>query len=808
MPHKDNIEAPITLLAAPRSGTTLVASLFRHHPDFADTFIGETGNLLFGTWHAVEFSQGVIRSLRDGQQRLASYEQAARVVQQTFLTCFPETTPYWFHKPIGVPKVLSQKFDDTQWDAAAKWYWEVWRYAFPQAKFFTLLRHPCDVILSAKTYMGFDVHSLWWSYSFLMYLLGHPDSPVTYAIHYETLVQNKNDVVRALFDYLEIPFRRQVMDAFATIHVPSKGREQIQPYQASRQDEWGAVDPAQMHPIYRTYLNATFAKFGYPLTWPKQFTNEAIQTNKEESAEVVIQRLHKRLETTLMAHASQVQKFNEERAIWQRLLKEKGTPPSAQIPQKRIDSAQQITYIQELEQQLQAVYSTRVWRGAHWYWTKRNQWLVRLRALYRQLLPLKWRLQLRYWRYPEERPSPITPIRTYNKEKTIALVLPSGLTLGGVTTWAIEVSRQLASQQCVTLIRHQENGAIIPMTLPTTVPTLQVNVPALPLQNQIERYAPYYQPVLPATIFPNYNHSGYGICASLAKEQAAWLRVIGMGHTDEIHYYSLLVYYEPIIHRFVAVSQEIAQTLARLLPYRQQDIEVLPYGVKVPDKLDRTYTKLRKPLQLLYAGRLVEKQKRVMKLLELAQLLVATGVPFHLQIVGDGTAHNKLYTAWCALPPTVQQHITFLGSVAPDEMAALWHTVDICILVSAYEGTSISMLEAMAQGCVPVVTQVSGTTAVIEQGVNGYVTAVDDLADMVATLQMLAKQKHRLPHLGQQAYQTIQTHYSFTQYMARFTQLCTDVWQQAPRPWPAKRPPLPNQLTLERQIRDQLEVQP
>lgn len=48
-------------------------------------------------------------------------------------------------------------------------------------------------------------------------------------------------------------------------------------------------------------------------------------------------------------------------------------------------------------------------------------------------------------------------------------------------------------------------------------------------------------------------------------------------------------------------------------------------------------------------------------------------------------------------------------------MDAFWKGQDVFVNVSEYEGTSLSMLEAMGYGCVPVVTDVSGAREFIAQ---------------------------------------------------------------------------------------------
>jgi glycosyltransferase involved in cell wall biosynthesis len=104
---------------------------------------------------------------------------------------------------------------------------------------------------------------------------------------------------------------------------------------------------------------------------------------------------------------------------------------------------------------------------------------------------------------------------------------------------------------------------------------------------------------------------------------------------------------------------------------------------------------------LLYAGRLEQGQKRVLDLLTLAQVLAARGVPFRLRIVGDGPDRAAL----CARAPALGatgEHVSVETGVPPDRVPELLRAADVCLLVSAYEGTSLFMLEGMAHGCVPV----------------------------------------------------------------------------------------------------------
>jgi hypothetical protein len=119
-------------------------------------------------------------------------------------------------------------------------------------------------------------------------------------------------------------------------------------------------------------------------------------------------------------------------------------------------------------------------------------------------------------------------------------------------------------------------------------------------------------------------------------------------------------------------------------------------------------------------------------------------------------------------------------------MAKVWRSADIFILASRYEGTSIAMLEAMAQGCVPIVTRVSGVAGVIQPGQNGFWVPIGDMSGMAHLIKMLDNQREQLVELGGKAYSTVATGFSYQDYLGWFRSLMDEVWDQSPRPWPHK----------------------
>lgn len=270
----------------------------------------------------------------------------------------------------------------------------------------------------------------------------------------------------------------------------------------------------------------------------------------------------------------------------------------------------------------------------------------------------------------------------------------------------------------------------------------------------------------PAVVIPNY------VWPLFLTGMEPGIRCVGMCHADDmVQYYRPLGWYEPAITKFVAVSKECQANLSRQLGVRDDDIAMLPYGVHVPAKLDRSYRA--RPLRLIYAGRVTQPQKRVWDFLPLVEQLLRARVPFVFDIVGDGDEYLPLQQVMRARVPAAD--VRFLGRLPHSEMAAQWLSHDVFIQVSDFEGTSVSMLEAMAHGVVPVVTAASsGIEGVVCPNENGFVVPVGDMTAMAEVIAQLAGNELLLQGLGAAAYRTAQP-YAMNLYASKFVRILDEV---------------------------------
>ena len=163
-----------------------------------------------------------------------------------------------------------------------------------------------------------------------------------------------------------------------------------------------------------------------------------------------------------------------------------------------------------------------------------------------------------------------------------------------------------------------------------------------------------------------------------------------------------------LVHAFVAVSSRDAERMAALERVPAGKIEVIP-NAWVPRDGGATGD-LRPELglpadtPLIATVAILRPQKRLDVLLEAFVRVLATVPEARLVIVGDGEERDDLQSRTTALG--IQDSVRFTG--VRQDVATVWRSADVAALSSDYEGTPLSVLEAMAAGVPLVATEVGG----------------------------------------------------------------------------------------------------
>jgi glycosyltransferase involved in cell wall biosynthesis len=162
---------------------------------------------------------------------------------------------------------------------------------------------------------------------------------------------------------------------------------------------------------------------------------------------------------------------------------------------------------------------------------------------------------------------------------------------------------------------------------------------------------------------------------------------------------------------WVANTREIVADLSRWGVPRER-VHAIPNGIDIPE--DGRRQRSNGLVRFLSMGRL-DFEKRVDQTIR-AFASLPVDAPAQLTILGDGLCRPELE----ALSRRLGQEgrIVFTGAVG-DVMPYL-NEADVYVSTSVSEGMSNALLEAMSNGVMPVVSQVSGVDELVEEGVTGF----------------------------------------------------------------------------------------
>lgn len=105
------------------------------------------------------------------------------------------------------------------------------------------------------------------------------------------------------------------------------------------------------------------------------------------------------------------------------------------------------------------------------------------------------------------------------------------------------------------------------------------------------------------------------------------------------------------------------------------------------------------------------------------------------------------------------------------ETALYYRAADVFLLPSRYEGTSLSLLEAMACGLAVVATDTGDTARVVGEGEAGLLVPPEDVTALGEAMLRLGREEDLRCRLGQAAREKVEKEYSLQVMMERYEKL-------------------------------------
>jgi alpha-1,3-mannosyltransferase len=179
----------------------------------------------------------------------------------------------------------------------------------------------------------------------------------------------------------------------------------------------------------------------------------------------------------------------------------------------------------------------------------------------------------------------------------------------------------------------------------------------------------------------------------------------------------------------------------------------------------------KRPNTFLFVGR-VARNKRVDLLLRAFAALRPTTPDFELRVVGQDWQGEVESLRSLVGELGIAERVTFTGSVTDAELIDEYARAQVFVSASEHEGFGISAVEAMAAGCVPVLSDIPAFRRLVKPGENGLLVDFADATRAAATLASLAGTD--LGVLSRAAAASVET-FSWERTMPKWLELYRDV---------------------------------
>lgn len=361
-----------------------------------------------------------------------------------------------------------------------------------------------------------------------------------------------------------------------------------------------------------------------------------------------------------------------------------------------------------------------------------------------------------------------------NADRKILFDLYNGMVLGGVESWSYMLAKKMKGRGYQGI--YLTTDAAGPAVLDETYPVYMLEYKEI--QNEKDKLGICVKKIaenLPCVVICNFpQHIFWSACIA-KKLYPDQVKIIAVQHNDEYLYYDAYGLWMKYIDQCMVLSSVMKKKLLSA-GMEQNKIRSLEWEIPYSKTMKRTGRKRNTCLQIGYAGRITIVQKRIDLFLILAQILKKRGLDFQINIAGTGDYSEMLQRK--IEEEGLQDSMIPVGYIERKDIRDFWSRQDIMISCSEYEGHSISQSEAMAEGAVPVITDVSGARDDVTDGYNGFIVAAGDVEALADRIAYLYDNRDVLEQMGVYAHASIYNRQKDLDQTVFWENLLEEVWEQ------------------------------
>ncbi len=237
----------------------------------------------------------------------------------------------------------------------------------------------------------------------------------------------------------------------------------------------------------------------------------------------------------------------------------------------------------------------------------------------------------------------------------------------------------------------------------------------------------------------------------------------------------------PYASRVVTTTPFQRDTLIGEYGVDAQKVVLIPHGVD--SSLFRPAEKSEEDrMRIVFLGRLEDTTKGVYMIPNMLAVMERSGVPYLLDIVGDGVDRAGLEHK---LSKRMERGaVRFHGKLRRQDIPPAIGGSDVYIFPSLHEGFGFTLLEAMACGLVPVASRLPGVTDfIIREGESGILCPPGDARSFAEAVIGLHKDRGLLEEMSAMARKEASSRFSLDKFGRSYADLFDEVFLEPPLEW-------------------------